>query len=407
MHSATRRFLCCVVIAFLLSPTLDAGAVTPEYPQQSDMVSMPASENVESGLINPVAEKESSDTDRELSLQISSELPISESGPTPEEERDILRLIYRTLTARDVQVDSQLALAEMLLLMQQDMGVLKRTGDCLGGSVPVVPPSVPVVTQLQPPALPLSTSVLEKMKALSSVVLAERQSLILSCSLVLLVLLLVLRYRRREKAKAESLTTYAPNPNVSDVTVLPSRFSESSPPVRDTGAVIQNEFPTQCIQSAPTVLAHSPTKENASEMKLEDIALSLGHVEGADAVLQECIESNPKEVLQRWIQLLETYRSNGMRDDFEELSSTLNQKFNVQRVQWDDVIPVDQLEMTLQLLPHIRDHIDATWGKPECLEYVQKLLYDNREGMRGGFSLSVVKELIFLVDLMDAEKNAE
>jgi hypothetical protein len=127
-------------------------------------------------------------------------------------------------------------------------------------------------------------------------------------------------------------------------------------------------------------------------------------VQGAAQALQEYIEANPKAALQPWIRLLEIYQGNGMRAEFEALATNLNQNFNVEIVHWDKAMPGERIEMTLELLPHIRDQIDAMWGSPECLAYLDQLLHDNRDGQRNGFALPVVKEILTLIDMMVAEK---
>lgn len=141
-------------------------------------------------------------------------------------------------------------------------------------------------------------------------------------------------------------------------------------------------------------------------MELAEIMLSFGRVNGAAQTLQEFIEANPKAALQPWMRLLDIYRDSGMRAEFEALATNLNQNFNVEVVHWDKAAPGERLEMSLELLPHIRDQIDALWGKPECFDYLQQLLRDNRNGERTGFSLPVVKEILLLIDLMVAEKAA-
>jgi hypothetical protein len=141
-------------------------------------------------------------------------------------------------------------------------------------------------------------------------------------------------------------------------------------------------------------------------MELAEIMLSFGRVNGAAQTLQEFIEANPKAALQPWMRLLDIYRDSGMRAEFDALATNLNQNFNVEIVHWDKAAPGERVEMSLELLPHIRDQIDALWGKPECFDYLQQLLRDNRNGERTGFSLPVVKEILLLIDLMVAEKAA-
>jgi pilus assembly protein FimV len=62
--------------------------------------------------------------------------------------------------------------------------------------------------------------------------------------------------------------------------------------------------------------------------------------------------------------------------------------------------------MTLEEIPRIRDQIISLWGKPGCADYLEKLLRDNRDGQRRGFSLPVVEEVLFLIDLAAAREAA-
>lgn len=55
-----------------------------------------------------------------------------------------------------------------------------------------------------------------------------------------------------------------------------------------------------------------------------------------------------------------------------------------------------------QLHPRIADAIEATWGHPECLRYLQKLLADDedpRDRVRAGFPVSVTEALLSLLSL--------
>ncbi len=41
------------------------------------------------------------------------------------------------------------------------------------------------------------------------------------------------------------------------------------------------------------------------------------------------------------------------------------------------------------------------WGKPECREFLDHLLHENRDGRRGGFSLAAYEDILFLRHLAD------
>ena len=50
-------------------------------------------------------------------------------------------------------------------------------------------------------------------------------------------------------------------------------------------------------------------------------------------------------------------------------------------------------------LSHIRDEIARTWGTQESVAYLNKLLRDNRNGERQGFSLPTLNELLSLLNI--------
>lgn len=165
-------------------------------------------------------------------------------------------------------------------------------------------------------------------------------------------------------------------------------------------------------------------------MELAEIMLSFGRVKGAAQALQEYIDNNPQEALQPWIRLLDVYRLAGMRDEFEQLSLNLNKNFNVELQAWvpevkpavavspgepldfslDEIPPLEfdgghpsagAKAENLEDMPHIRDRIVELWGGDECVAYLNQLLRDNRGGKRSGFPLSVVQEILLLIDVQE------
>lgn len=125
----------------------------------------------------------------------------------------------------------------------------------------------------------------------------------------------------------------------------------------------------------------STVPESRQLTDLAEIILAVGQVQGADELLRKFYRSESKTGAWRlWIRLLEMYREQGKQPEFETLSVMLNRNFNVECVPWETVQPAEHLEMTLQLLPHIRDRVDESWGHPECLDYLLRLLLNNRNG---------------------------
>lgn len=161
-------------------------------------------------------------------------------------------------------------------------------------------------------------------------------------------------------------------------------------------------------------------------MELADIMLSFGRVKGAAQALQEYIDNNPQEALQPWIRLMDVYRLAGMRDEFEAVAQNLNQHFNVEVQSWDASRPDEVLDFVLDAgtaslvepprqssegnllesgleeMTRIMECVVRLWPDDEyVLEYLNQLLRDNRGGQRQGFSLVVVDDILFLIELKE------
>ena len=176
---------------------------------------------------------------------------------------------------------------------------------------------------------------------------------------------------------------------------------------------------------APSLAPPDAQLEVNPVMELADIMLSFGRVKGAAQALQEYIDKNPQQALQPWIRLMDVYRMADMRDEFEEVARNLNAHFNVEVQRWED-IPVSSgiqvveygsqreesaLELprpqSLEELPRILDNIQAQWQESGVLDYLHQLLRDNRGGQRQGFSLPVVEELVFLIEVREMRERIE
>lgn len=155
-------------------------------------------------------------------------------------------------------------------------------------------------------------------------------------------------------------------------------------------------------------------------MELADIMLSFGRVKGAAQALQEFIDHNPQDALQPWIRLLDVYRMAGMRAEFDELARNLNRQFNVEVQKWD--VPSQETgeaapgELSLQAtagpksleeMPRLMNCVVDLWTSGDVVGYLYELLRDNRGGQRLGFSLPVVEDILFLIELKETVNRME
>jgi hypothetical protein len=140
--------------------------------------------------------------------------------------------------------------------------------------------------------------------------------------------------------------------------------------------------------------------EHESAMELAEIMLSFGRIHGAAQTLADYIEANPRHSVEPWLRLLEIYHGAGMRAEFEALARHLNQTFNIEVLAWEgkgrDLYPDD-----LESYPHIMDGVQAGWGTAKCLDYLQHLMRDNRNGTRDGFPVAVLYDILLLIGVLE------
>ena len=388
-----------------LLPTAEPVAVEPGRRRAS--VNAPSEPPSRTGLSS------SAGIDQTGGLRMSTALASTEV--TSEFTRDLLRGEYRLLTELNEKADGQLAMAEKLRRLDRETGDLRAAGlrPAAAGATDAPAPlsasppaaAVAAMASVAPPASPKAGP---EAAAPPPTRPDDSGELLLLVGLgggLLLILALFIRRRAHPAALAATVPSRpmdAPGVVAERDGLLPTQAAAPAVALDDEMAADAAPAPVpEEIPPPPESLEVTPV------MELAEIMLSFGRVSGAAQALQEFIEANPKAALQPWIRLLEIYRDSGMRTDFEALASNLNQNFNVEVVHWDHAASGERVEMSLELLPHIRDQIDTFWGKPECLDYLQKLLRDNRDGERTGFTLPVIKEILLLIDLMVAEKAAE
>ena len=381
----------------------------------------------------------------EPSLRMATELGVSfEETPAREAQRELLRLEFRTLTALYEQATSQLAAAEKLRTLENSLGELQSRANNVTQRIeeqkssPAAPAAISSV-----PAIPAPPREAMDPAARDTGGLSEWSFYGLLMGVFAGVAAwLGWRHVTRRRAESSDVLT-VPEPLVDpqregesddlggvDFAVEPEVLGTSIPvdlPLDSEGEALappaqvqpapRNNLDSAFSVSAATVDEHF---EVNPVMELAEIMLSFGRVKGAAQALQEYIDQSPKEALQPWIRLLEVYRMANMREDFERIATSLNQHFNVEVIPWlgdQSRLAVEGIDFadagegadtaqnhraeSLEELPHIREALELSWTKPDCGEYLQRLLRDNRGGKRSGFSLAVVQEILFLAELRE------
>jgi hypothetical protein len=186
--------------------------------------------------------------------------------------------------------------------------------------------------------------------------------------------------------------------NANDTMVIDLPLEEAGPE-----AVARENAP---LQAPPPVSAPKPpkappeTETNVEPtLQLAEIMLSMGLEQGAAQTLIEYIETHPRQAVYHWLKLLGIYRSRGLKKEFAETAGKLRTHFNIQAEEWGK--PAADNAPTLENFSRVSEHVQKIWSQPEeCMNYMQHLLEDNRDGGRAGFPQSVAEEILFLVEIL-------
>jgi hypothetical protein len=143
------------------------------------------------------------------------------------------------------------------------------------------------------------------------------------------------------------------------------------------------------------------------------IYININRENEAILILKSQIQSAPKESLDHWLTLLDTYRKTNRKDEFLESAQQLHQVFNVIQPTWDNIPLPMVIATSLLEFPHIIEPLMKLWSEcdnsvEKLLEtkiFLDKLLTDNRDSERSGFGLEVVLEIKLLRNILDIREK--
>ncbi len=125
------------------------------------------------------------------------------------------------------------------------------------------------------------------------------------------------------------------------------------------------------------------------------------HLDLAIDMLRRHIETEVAAAPVAWLMLLDLYRTHGREQGFRDIAERFHERFNAQTPQWDQY-PPDSAQPGLEAFPRLIKEISLCWGTHECRRVLDRLLYDNRDGRRAGFTLNAYNDLLALRRLSDA-----
>ena len=113
----------------------------------------------------------------------------------------------------------------------------------------------------------------------------------------------------------------------------------------------------------------------------------------AARTLVEHILADPKRQVSPWFKAFEIYRKTGQREEYEWLAENLRKHLNIQPDTWEEE---GKDTRSLVSFRHLTKELIALWPTPECGDFLQNLLHDNRDGVREGFPRLVAEEITLL-----------
>ena len=390
--------------------------------QTSDRLVVSGDENPSTDISKPSL-RQSTDLSTQLSQKIS------------ENTRNMMRIEYKLLSALHDQAARQLGVAEKVRNLEASLEQMQGTTDqVMDEAASPAPTGQKITTEPSPMSVDVVRST-QSTKKHQQVPAAEKRTATawwLEISIVLLAVSMLTWWLMRRSRKAASLRTAfdlaktptrSPKPTLDEPIPWPEHAPESdktADPKPDPD--IHEDFSRPNVSSKHVEVDESG--HYTMVLELTEIMISFGRTEGAIQVLRDYIDSEPHTNLAPWIKLLEIFRANEMRDEFDLHSVELNKHFNITPESWDEAgehlaapIPgVDENDIAIEELlkrlpmistfPHIKATILNLWNTQEGLNYINHLLRDTREGQRNGFPLTIAYELLFLADILNRSRTA-
>ncbi len=213
--------------------------------------------------------------------------------------------------------------------------------------------------------------------------------------------------------------------SVSSVMVNVREATEEAPePVQLARGVVDLSDPQTVLEmpddaagkSAPPRVS-GDIEEIEQPVELANIMIVYGQLQSAIEVLRNFVEAHPRESLRSSLRLLELFKQADLRYEFEALAGQLPARFNVAAPHWEgaqmpaaetDHEAEDRLhgrpaDLIAMLPSHVQGQVVGLWGTRSCIEFLRRILRDNREGTRKGFSVVETQAMLRLMRLVESD----
>ena len=141
-------------------------------------------------------------------------------------------------------------------------------------------------------------------------------------------------------------------------------------------------------------------EEIADTLTQAELLVQLGDPKEAMSLLARHIRETEKPGPAVWLMLLGLYQSTGREAQYNALTNGFRTLFNADVPPW--ATSPDVAARDLESYPQVMSRLRDTWPRGECRALLEALLTDDRGGSRQGFSLAAYRELLFLVEILEA-----
>lgn len=214
-----------------------------------------------------------------------------------------------------------------------------------------------------------------------------------------LLIAAALSYRRRRAAASGQWWLEPPAQGGAELAQRAPRPAQvaAAAPLKSVEAV----SPKPQVTAAPATATAVDVSELSHATDEAGVYLAFNRPDRAIEVLREHIRAAPRSAPAAWLMLLDLYHAQGNEPEFRDLAEKFHAQFNAQSPAWDAYRPLAESDRGLEAFPHIIRQLVLIWSKPECREFLDHLLRENRDGRRTGFSLTAYEDIIFLRQLAD------
>ncbi|HJW57323.1 MAG TPA: hypothetical protein VJ577_18835 [Burkholderiaceae bacterium] len=182
----------------------------------------------------------------------------------------------------------------------------------------------------------------------------------------------------------------------------------AEPPLAVADCETSSVSPVSPVSPADSTVSELPAYSRRSNgLKAEEISggmeeaefwILLNVPERAIEILEQFNNSDQPSSPIPWMCLLDLYREVGEEEKYTELLHRFANQFNVNVPEWKDNVAMEKLS-SLDNFPYLINRICDLWHTADIIPFLEKLLYDDRNGTRTGFDMPVYRDIMLLTGI--------